>query len=285
MHYIFGNRRRIAIAVILGIGIVIALLGAVDRAKKALSGQQRPVAASQSQATKEIRDLQKIPKESASFGEENHSIPIKLPQKGPNYRGDLGGVTVQVPKSWAFLLSYDDAKNPETQEYIIKGFILRTNADWLISGKGDRERIGELMNRASIFVTAGVRPPSRELSMNYLSSPCVLGLRKNRYPYKKSPSEVHGLEWCYPEYEFKKSNEKLHDENIYYKNHDRVVTDVVICFNGVTGSSYCDHTFFLDHGPRAEISIRYHKIHLQNWKLIRDRVQSVFIDFAIPRPS
>ncbi|WP_343293467.1 hypothetical protein AAHN93_03615 [Vandammella animalimorsus] len=285
MHYIFGNRRRIAIAVILGVGIVIALLGAVDRAKKALSGQQRPVAVSQSQVMKEIRDLQKILKESTPFGEENHSVSIKLSQKGENYRGDLGGVTVEVPKRWAFLLSYDDAKNPETQEHIIKGFILRTNADWLVSGKGDRERIGELVNRASIFVTAGVRPPSRELSMNYLSSPCVLGLRKNRYPYKKSPSEIHGLEWCYPEYNFEKSNEKLHDENIYYKSHDGVVTDVVICFNGVTGSSYCDHTFFLDRGSRAEILIRYHKIHLQHWREIRNRVHSVFFDFVVNKPG
>ncbi|MDO4724716.1 MAG: hypothetical protein Q4A97_08135 [Comamonadaceae bacterium] len=113
MHYIFGNRRRIALAVMLGIGIAIALLGVVEHAKKALLGQKRSVAASQSQAMKEIRELQKILKEGAPFGEESHSVFIKLPQKAPNYRGDLGGGTVEAPKSWAFLLSYDNAKNPK----------------------------------------------------------------------------------------------------------------------------------------------------------------------------
>ncbi|WP_343292851.1 hypothetical protein AAHN93_13700 [Vandammella animalimorsus] len=281
MHYIFGNRRRIAIAVILGVGIVIALLGAVDRARKALSGQQRPVAVSQSQVMKEIRDLQKILKESTPFGEENHSVSIKLSQKGANYRGDLGGVTVEVPKSWAFLLSYDDAKNPKTQEHIINGFILRTNFEYLISGQGDRMKIGEFEDGTTIYVFSGSHYPDRHRKMKRLSSPCFTGLAEKKFHYKKSPSRLFDLEWCFPEQDLSDNLSYYYNNNYYYKMEaDGEISDVMECFNGNTRLSYCYHHLYMP-SSAAAIEVRYHKMHLKDWRRIKDRVQSIISDFYV----
>lgn len=61
---------------------------------------------------------------------------------------------------------------------------------------------------------------------------------------------------------------------------DGEISDVMECFNGNTRLSYCYHHLYMP-SSAAAIEVRYHKMHLKDWRRIKDRVQSIISDFYV----
>lgn len=217
--------------------------------------------------------------------------------------GNLGGVPVSIPRSFARFVEYDNdphfmEKNgwvlPErTYQSNLRSFGFEVRFPDMASEevKTDKERL-----RTDIFNTMWMRV-GVDAGEDYGSSGDVaferylenyLNPNRKRFIYAPLPNKTFGLIGYTPIDVDKSLREQvtggasIRDKNIYYeKNRDGRITTFIECGNKKHRAVNCKQSFNLRPLMKVRVSVSYRKELLPHWREIQSSISQVFRGFQV----
>ena len=228
-------------------------------------------------------------------------------QKGKNspVMGDLGGVSVEIPRDYARFVEYN--KEPHFMEKEIGtkfgptyqsklrslGFEVRypDMASVKVQTKEEKDIFTTMWLRVGINTGEdyGVEGYLNRKKERYINStlPCF----SKCFIYHPLPSEIYGLTGYTPtgtgvDIEKRSVNfgrgTDIRDKNVYFvQNSTGHVTTFITCSNRVHAAARCTQYFNLSPQMKAHLRVNYRKGLLPHWQKIQQAVSNLIFNFEV----
>jgi hypothetical protein len=227
-------------------------------------------------------------------------------QTGPII-GDLGGVPVSIPKTYAHFVEYDGDPHflekrigpppPRTQASKIAsfGFEIRFPDMEPITEKTKAEKKASTI-RTTMWMRVGINSHSHygtggdEALEKYTAAIAEPGAK--RYRYEPLPKETHGLSGFTPVgTDLSRRNlggggADMSDENIYvHRDKNGRVDAYIECSNMTHSAARCEQYFILRPAMRIRVRVNYRKDLLPQWREIQASVTQAVLGFRVNQTS